>query len=140
MGTVDDHELTREESWALLASAPFGRVVFSSGALPAVLTVNHVVDGAGLVVRTSTTGSLATSVDGSVVAYQADDVDVRRRTGWSVTVVGTARVVRDPLERARLATLPLHPWVAGERDAFVVVEVGIVTGRRIGGAEPVHAA
>ena len=50
-----------------------------------------------------------------------------------MTVVGQARSVREPVELARLEALPLLPWVAGDRSAFVVVELGIVTGRRIGG-------
>jgi hypothetical protein len=72
--------------------------------------------------------------DGSIVALQADEVDATRRTGWSVTVVGKARTARDAVEVERLAALPLQPWVAGERNTFVVVEVGMVNGRRIGGA------
>jgi hypothetical protein len=76
--------------------------------------------------------------DGSVVAMQADDVDTTRRTGWSVTVVGQARTARDDVEVDRFATLPLQPWVAGERNTFVVVEIGLVTGRRIGGPAVIH--
>lgn len=133
-------ELTRQECLALLRAAPFGRLVFTQGALPAVLPVNFVVDTAGIVLRTSALGSIGRAVDASVVAFQGDDVDLGRRTGWAVTVIGQARVVRDPLEIARLSELPLDPWVPGDRDTFVVVELGIVTGRRIGGPEPVRAA
>ncbi len=129
----DSRELTRAECLSLLPTVPFGRLVFTEGALPAVLPVNFVLDSAGIVLRTATTSAVARSADGAVVALQADDVDPRLRTGWSVTVVGQARMARDGCEVARLATLPLQPWVAGERNTFVVVEFGLITGRRIGG-------
>jgi nitroimidazol reductase NimA-like FMN-containing flavoprotein (pyridoxamine 5'-phosphate oxidase superfamily) len=129
----DSTELTRTESLSLLPTVPFGRLVFTEGALPAVIPVNFVLDPAGVVLRTAADSSVARIADGSVVALQADDVDTARRTGWSVTVVGQARTVRDPVELARLSALPLQPWVAGERNTFLVVGIGIVTGRRIGG-------
>lgn len=135
--TQDARELTRAECLALLPTVPFGRLVFTEGALPAVIPVNFVLDPAGVVLRTAPDGSVARGADGSIVALQADQVDPTTRSGWSVTVVGRGRVVRDPVELGRLEALPLTPWVAGDRSTFVVVEVGVVTGRRIGGPAPV---
>lgn len=135
-GTV---ELSRQECLSLLATAPFGRLVLTVGALPAVLPVNFVLDPAGIVIRTGE-GSSASLADGAVVAFQADSIDTERRSGWTVTVVGRAALVRDELQRSRLAALPLRPWAPGRRNTFVVVDVGLVDGRRIGGAEPAHAA
>lgn len=132
--TQESRELSRTECLALLPTVPFGRLVFTHGALPAVLPVNFVLDCSGIVLRTSPSGSVARVPDGAVVALQADDLDTVRRTGWSVTVVGQVRTVREPVELARLEALPLVPWVAGDRSAIVVVDVGIVTGRRLGGA------
>jgi nitroimidazol reductase NimA-like FMN-containing flavoprotein (pyridoxamine 5'-phosphate oxidase superfamily) len=130
----DSRELTRAECLALLPTAPFGRLVFTEGALPAIFPVNFRLDPAGIVIRTAEGSSVDRLADGSIVALQADEVDATRRTGWSVTVVGKARTARDAVEVERLAALPLQPWVAGERNTFVVVEVGMVNGRRIGGA------
>lgn len=134
-------ELTRAECLSLLPTVPFGRLVFTEGALPAVVPVNFVLDPSGIVLRTAAGSAVARAADGAIVAVQADDVDTARRTGWSVTVVGQARTARDDVEIARLAALPLRPWVAGQRNTFVVVEIGIVTGRRIGGPAviPAHA-
>lgn len=134
-GTV---ELSRGECLSLLASAPFGRLVLTEGALPAVLPVNFLLDSVGIVIRTAE-GSSTSLADGSVVAFQADSIDTARQTGWTVTVVGRANVVRDELQRSRLSALPLRPWAPGRRDTLVVVDVGLVSGRRIGGAEPAHA-
>jgi hypothetical protein len=135
----DSRELTRGECLSLLATVPFGRLVFTEGALPAVIPVNFVLDPAGIVLRTAAGSSVARVADGSIVAVQADAVDPLRRTGWSVTVVGQVRTAVDPAEVARLAGLPLQPWVAGERNTFVVVELGIVNGRRIGGPAVIPA-
>ena len=138
--THESRELSRAECLALLPTVPFGRLVFTEGALPAVIPVNFVLDSAGIVLRTAPTGSVARVADGTIVALQADDVDPVRRSGWSVTVVGQARTVRDPVALARLEALPLLPWVAGDRSVYVVIDVGIVTGRRIGGSADVPQA
>lgn len=135
----EPRELTRGECLALLPTAAFGRLVFTEGALPAVVPVGFALDSAGLVLRTAPGSAVSRVPDGAVVALQADDVDTARRAGWSVTVVGQARTVRDPVELARLAELPLTAWVAGDRSVHVVVEVGIVSGRRIGGPVPLPA-
>lgn len=137
MEQVGAVELSREECLSLLATAPFGRLVLTEGALPAVLPVNFLLDPAGIVIRTAE-GSSTALADGSVVAFQADCIDPVRRAGWTVTVVGRATTVRDELQRSRLAALPLRPWAPGRRDTLVVVDLGLVSGRRIGGAEPAH--
>ncbi len=140
--SVTEHDgrgLTRPECLSLLPTVPFARLVFTEGALPAVVPVNFILDSAGIVLRTAAASAVARIADGAVVAVQADDVDPTRRTGWSVTVVGQARRARDEGEVTRLSALPLQPWVAGERNTFVVVEIGIVTGRRIGGPAVVPA-
>jgi nitroimidazol reductase NimA-like FMN-containing flavoprotein (pyridoxamine 5'-phosphate oxidase superfamily) len=129
----DSAALTPAECLSLLPTAPFVRLVFTEGALPAVIPVAFALDPAGIVIRTAADTTVARIASGTVVAVQADQVDPLRRTGWSVTVVGQARTAVDPVEVARLARLPLVPWVAGDRSTFVVVGIGIVTGRRIGG-------
>ena len=135
---TDDRELSRQECLALLTTEPYGRLVLVRGGLPSVYPVNFVLDGAGLVIRTREGSTLCAAAGAAAVALQADSIDRERRSGWSVTVVGRARIADDPVEVGRLAELPLQPWVRGERNVFVVVEVGMVSGQRIGGAEQVH--
>ena len=136
----DDRELSRQECLSLLTTEPYGRLVLVRGGLPTVHPVNFLLDGAGIVIRTREGSGLSAAAGASAVALQADSIDRERRSGWSVTVVGRARIADDPVEVARLAELPLQPWVRGERNVFVVVELGIVSGQRIGGAERVHDA
>lgn len=88
-------ELDRDEAMRLLASVDHGRVVFTRAALPAIRPVNHLVVDGRVIVRTRLTAKVSVAVRSSadagvVVAYEADDLDPRRRTGWSVVVTGLA--------------------------------------------------
>ncbi|MEV0236254.1 pyridoxamine 5'-phosphate oxidase family protein [Nonomuraea sp. NPDC050786] len=123
--------LSRAECLDLLSTAPIGRIVFTDRALPAVQPVNFHLDGHSIVIRTSIGSKLATATRSAVVAFEADEFDLERRTGWSVTAVGLARAVTDPTERDRLSALPLATWAPGNRDHYIVVEAEQVSGRRI---------
>ncbi|MET8145716.1 pyridoxamine 5'-phosphate oxidase family protein [Sphaerisporangium sp. NPDC005288] len=123
--------LSREECLELLASTPIGRIVYTDRALPAVQPVNFHLDGTSIVIRTGTGSKLAAAAGNAIVAFEADEIDPRARTGWSVTAVGHARAVSDPEEIARLSELPLTPWAPGGREHFIVVSTEQVSGRRI---------
>lgn len=124
-------ELAPEESYALLATVPVGRVVFTDRALPAIQPVNFALDGPDVVFRTAAGSKLAVAVSRAVVAFEADSFDAEARSGWSVVLVGRTYEVTDPAERGRLLALPLETFVPGERDRVVKVVPRIVTGRRI---------
>ncbi|GAA3446451.1 pyridoxamine 5'-phosphate oxidase family protein [Planomonospora venezuelensis] len=123
--------LSHDECMHLLASCPIGRIVFTDRALPAVQPVNFCLDGTDIVIRTTVGSKLAAATRRTIVAFEVDDFDLERRTGWSVTAVGYARAVDDPQETARLAELPLTPWVPGSRDHFIVITAEQVSGRRL---------
>ncbi|MEU7863974.1 pyridoxamine 5'-phosphate oxidase family protein [Nonomuraea sp. NPDC049141] len=121
--------LSHEECMRLLPSCPIGRIVFTDRALPAVQPVNFCLDGEDIVIRTAAGSKLAAATRNAVVAFEVDDFDSGERTGWSVTVVGYARVADDS-QVARLERLPLTPW-AHDGDHFIVVTTVEATGRRI---------
>ncbi len=76
--------LDRDEAMRLLASVDHGRVVFTRAALPASVQSISVVDGR--VIRRTRPGVRCGAIRRRrrvVVAYEADDLDPRRRTGWS---------------------------------------------------------
>jgi hypothetical protein len=128
-------ELDRAEAMQLLASVGHGRVVFTSNALPAIRPVNNLVDDGRVVVRTRLTAKVSSVVRsnadaGVVVAYEADDLDPRRRLGWSVVVTGLATTVTEPERVARYEQL-LRPWVNKVMDTVIAIEPEIVTGIRI---------
>lgn len=87
----------REQCLALLATAPIGRIVHTDQALPAVTPVTFVLDGDVITVRAEAT--LGAAIGGSIVAFQADDVDPNTMIGWSVTVIGQALFTGGPIPR-----------------------------------------
>ncbi|MEU6809952.1 pyridoxamine 5'-phosphate oxidase family protein [Streptomyces sp. NPDC046831] len=125
-------ELERQECLQLLAQVPVGRIVHTRRALPAVLPVNFCLatDGAVLL-RTSAASELVSAIDGAVVAFEADEVDAVAQAGWSVLVTGSASVVADPAEHARLVREGPRSWVPSPREVFVRIEPELVTGREL---------
>ncbi|MEU6256973.1 pyridoxamine 5'-phosphate oxidase family protein [Streptomyces sp. NPDC047043] len=124
-------ELGREECLALLAGVPMGRIGFTQRALPVIRPVNHLVDGDGVVIRTHGGSALLhnTSV-GQVVVYEADQIDPRTRTGWSVMVTGPATRITAPAEAARYRHL-LIPWIDRDMDHIIRISAELVTGYRL---------
>jgi hypothetical protein len=126
-------ELSRWESLRLLGSVSYGRIVFTSQALPAVRPINHIVDDGAVIVRTHLGAEVLANV-GVVVAYEADEIDPDEHTGWSVIVTGLATLVRDPDEAARYERL-LRPWVNGQRNQVLRIQPELVTGYRLAAEE-----
>ncbi|WP_101787519.1 pyridoxamine 5'-phosphate oxidase family protein [Nonomuraea indica] len=137
MTSRDLEELSTAEALRLLAGVPIGRIVFTRHALPAIRPVNYLVADGQIVIRSNPGTVLSTEVapSGSVVAFEADELDAERRLGWSVIVTGVARLVDDPEEAARYKAR-LRPWVAGEMDQVVRISPEIVTGFRLRPASP----
>ena len=116
---------------ALLGSVPYGRVVFTHRALPAIRPVNHIVDNGEVIIRSSLgSGISGAAGTGMVVAYEADVLDPATRTGWSVVVTGLARVVDDADDIARYERL-LDPWVDGRMDCVIRIPPDLVTGYQL---------
>ncbi|MDX6287113.1 MAG: hypothetical protein QOG53_2598 [Frankiales bacterium] len=125
---VESIVLTRSECEALLRSAVVGRVAFTDGALPQVLPVNYTMDGTAVVFRTTANGRLAACCRDAVVAFEVDEIDPSTQCGWSVLIVGDAIAVTEQSEVARARQLPFAPWADGERDHYIRIVPGIVTG------------
>jgi hypothetical protein len=127
-------ELTRHECLGLLGSISYGRVVFTSQALPAIRPVNHVLVGEKIIIRTTAGAVIASAVNGTgtVVAYEADLIDAEQRLGWTVVVVGRANRVLSAAQIARYREA-LVPWTDADTDADEVISIaaGLVTGYRM---------
>lgn len=125
--------LDRDEAMRLLASADYGRVVFTLNALPAIRPVNHLVDDDRIIIRTRLNAAISAVAraanPGLVVAYEADSFDSERRVGWSVVATGRARTVDDPDECSRYEQL-LHSWV-NHADTVLAIAPDVLTGFRI---------
>jgi hypothetical protein len=68
---------------------------------------------------------------GDVVAFEADDVDLDRHVGWTVTAIGHLSVVPPEEAAALRRTLPLHSWLPMDDPHAVRLGVESVHGRRL---------
>lgn len=133
VGAGDVIDLDRAESMRLIARAPYGRVIFTRDALPAIRPVCHLVEDDQIIVRTSISSRLTESVrpeTSVVVAYEADDIDPITYTGWAVVVTGLAQAITDPHRIARYERL-LRPWMDRTQDSMIAIEPTMVNGIRL---------
>jgi uncharacterized protein len=122
--------LSRDECLTLMASVPVGRIIYTRRALPAVELVNFALDHGDIVIRTDRSGKLAAAC-GAVVAFEADQLDLEARSGWSVTAIGPSSEATDLEELTRLRTIGLRPWAMGARDHFIRISPVMLNGRRL---------
>jgi nitroimidazol reductase NimA-like FMN-containing flavoprotein (pyridoxamine 5'-phosphate oxidase superfamily) len=130
-------QLSRTKAVELLASVGLGRLVFTHQALPAIRPVNHLVEGESVIVRV-TSGAAITSAAGRggvVVAYEADAIDADTHLGWSVIVVGMARLLTDERAAARYRAR-LRPWISGNVDDVLTISADLVSGFQLVAEEP----
>ena len=126
-----------DECLRLLASVPVGRVGFCADGEVVVLPVNHVIDGQDVVFRTARGAKLSAAEARNPVAFEADEYDVKDRSGWSVLVNGRAETVYEDAEIQRFRRHGLHPWAtAVDRPFWIRIRPTSVTGRRIPAPPP----
>jgi Pyridoxamine 5'-phosphate oxidase len=120
---------------SLLGSVSLGRIVFTARALPAIRPVTHLVDGDHIIIRTDRNAAITSELrahSGTVVAYEADAIDMTEHLGWSVIVIGVAHRVIDP-DEAAVYRRALRPWVSGAKDQVIAIHADRVTGFRLVG-------
>jgi nitroimidazol reductase NimA-like FMN-containing flavoprotein (pyridoxamine 5'-phosphate oxidase superfamily) len=122
--------LAEPDCMRLLASVKWGRLAWSGPAGPRILPVNYsIVDGA-VYLRTDLYGSITDAANGEAVALEADELDDRLSSGWSVVVLGRAEQIHDKPELADLFRQVGAPWAPGSRPLLVRIVPSQVTGRR----------
>ncbi len=126
----EDHNglevLDRTECLRLLREAAIGRIALSHRALPTVVPVSFALDDDRILVRTGDGARLHAAQSDAVVAFEVDDFDVERGTGWSVLVTGRASLERDASVVARVPR-----WPANDVDDVISISIELVSGRRI---------
>ena len=111
----------------LLTTQQVGRLV-SGGEEPVIVPLNYrMVDGV-IIFRTSADSRVAGAIPGPVV-FEVDMFDERTRSGWSVIVHGMLQVAPAGCLPAEVET-----WAPGERDQWMVLAVGSLSGRLLRGA------
>ena len=109
-GTLLD--LPTEECWRLVAGRSVGRVAWTGPDGPTVLPVNFAVADDEVWFRVNAHSSFSREIDDLRVAFEVDDVDEFTRSGWSVLLRGTARVVYD-VDRLPRTWPGTETWPAG---------------------------
>jgi len=124
-----------DECLKLLASKPYGRLAYLDAGSPAIVPVNHLVDGSSVVLRSLDGRKLAAAIVERPVAFELDDLDFVTRSGWSVVISGRAQIVED--EDAARFEQWLDSWAVqpGMHTTWVRVVPHEVTGRRLAPTE-----
>jgi nitroimidazol reductase NimA-like FMN-containing flavoprotein (pyridoxamine 5'-phosphate oxidase superfamily) len=129
--------LTHDECLELLRAGGVGRIAFDVDEFPVIFPVNYrLVETSGRVwiaLRTRPGNVIASAP--SNVAFQTDEIDPARHQGWSVLARGTLHLV-DPDAADFRERFDPHPWIEAERDAWLIVDPFVLTGRRLHGARP----
>jgi nitroimidazol reductase NimA-like FMN-containing flavoprotein (pyridoxamine 5'-phosphate oxidase superfamily) len=124
--------LTERQCRDLLQGTNLGRVAWQGVDGPQILPVTFACHGDSLIFRTSPYGPLSDLMQPTDIAFEADELDQRRRSGWSVVVQGRAAVVAEPAEVVKLWTVDgLVPWAPGIRNVFIEITPRRITGRAL---------
>lgn len=122
--------LTEDECRDLLGTVPLGRVVFTDRALPAVQPVSFALSDGEVIIVTAAGSKLSVAVRDAIVAFETDDFDPEIAEGWSVVVIGHARVIENG-DRDRLSNLPLNPRTPDEPTHYIAITPELISGRRL---------
>lgn len=130
---LQELDVFHRRRWMTLArTVSVGRLIFTEHALPAVHLVEFRWWRDDVVIRLTDSAVLAAVARNRVVAFEADELDADRGSGWSVTVVGRAQVITEVADLIELSTLFSRPSVGGRCDYFVRITTEKVTGRQVG--------
>ncbi len=124
--------LTLDECRSLLTTTEIGRVAFMKAGNAMVFPVTYQYAGGRVVFMSAVGSKLDAAAIRKPVAFETDHWDPSTKTGWSVVVTGTLRIVPDS-ELPRVKALDLVSWVKTDAEMQTVEIIpDLVTGRRLG--------
>jgi transcriptional regulator with XRE-family HTH domain len=128
----DLEELTPDECRAYVAAGGVGRFLYDDDSRgPVAVPVNYKMDGEDVVFRTGSGALVSEGTHHEKVSFDVDHLDDALGEGWSVLLSGQASVITDPAELKKAEALDIEPWAGGDRNTYVRLVPGQVTGRRI---------
>jgi uncharacterized protein len=122
--------LTEAQNLTRLSQRCIGRVSVTQDALPVIVPVRYVVDGTSVVFRADRDDMLVRACDGNVIAFETDEFSSAADVGWSVLIVGVARLLT-ATERVRVLALGLATSPGDDCDQFIRLGAGRICGREI---------
>jgi len=128
--------IDRAECLVLLGRGVVGRLAIAVGGSAQIFPVNYVLDGDTIAFRTDP-GSKLEASGRARAAFEIDEIDRGRRSGWSVVVSGRLEEVTryETTTMKRLAELPIDPWASGKKAHYMRLIPERITGRRVNGEE-----
>jgi nitroimidazol reductase NimA-like FMN-containing flavoprotein (pyridoxamine 5'-phosphate oxidase superfamily) len=124
-------ELSRSECEDLLAKRSVGRVGLNAPTVPQIFPVTYAYYAKTIVFRTSPYGVLSSLERHTRVAFEIDDIDEERESGWSVLVMGSAEGVTAHYTLSTLWKEGPVPWASGTRNLFIAITPDSITGRAV---------
>lgn len=94
------------------------------------MPVNFALDGERILFRTREGSKLVAIRAGTVVGFEVDEIDASTGAGWSVTVIGEARIPGEP-EAVRYRDGAMRTWADGDRDEIVAISTRWSPDRRL---------
>ncbi|MFD6064298.1 pyridoxamine 5'-phosphate oxidase family protein [Rhodococcus wratislaviensis] len=126
----DGGALTVTECVRALRSVPTGRLLYTEDALPAVRLVTFAAPRSEIVIATENDDWFG-RFDRMFVAFEAGRVESGTRAGWSVVVLGHARIATGSEYPSGFDHSGLAPWTVQSSDGYLVLDIEDVTGRRM---------
>ena len=119
--------LSKDECLRLVGSVPFGRIVFTSRAMPAIRLVRHARFGEQIIISDSPDLGITADAPGTVVAYETDLIGPGQQPAWTVLAIGRARRVSSG-ELPACQLEQLSSWPGGAPDKVIMITADLVTG------------
>ncbi|MGW3042226.1 pyridoxamine 5'-phosphate oxidase family protein [Kitasatospora sp. NPDC001159] len=140
--TAEFTPLDEPQCLTLLGGAAVGRLVYTVGALPAVMPVRYRIAADGSVLLRADAGSeIARAVADAVVAFEASELSEADGSGWSVTILGRAAVTSDIVEDRPVPAAPALVTALASTVGRVTIRIRpeLVTGRSLPASPPCEA-
>lgn len=134
--SLTTRDTTVEEALRLLPRVPHGRAAVTRYALPYILMARHSIRDGELLLKVVTSRVDARLIDGTVLAYEADNHGCCQRDSsatWAAQLVGTATVIEpDAADHAALWPGQDRPEDASEEELYVRLTPKFATVRHRG--------
>jgi len=124
-------EIPQPRCLELLTQKKSGRVAWNAADGPKILPVTYRYWNGMVVFRTARDGPLAALAHRTRVAFEIDEIDDERETGWSVLVRGAASGVTQNYTLSTLWRNGPVPWAGGVRNVFIAITPESITGRAV---------
>ncbi len=119
------------ECFRLLASVPIGRVAYVADGSPRIFPVTFGVSDNHIAYRSAVGSKLDAAEMARPIAFEVDDWDPARRTGWSVVATGRVHTVTDEARLEQLELLDVDPWLGDQDMEWIEITIDELSGRRL---------